>query len=98
MIHKNRANRRYQKAKKVQKRMRMLDELGTRGGTIFEKNVDKVLNKSGNYMAKGGNYTHYGNKSHYGPKTRGDEYGPAERWKASDKRKIDQMDYDEDEF
>lgn len=90
MIHKNRANRRYIKNKKIQKREKLLKELGTRGGTLFEKHIDKI-NKSSGYMSKHGNYTHYGNKSHYGPKTNSKDYGPAKRWSHKDKQQIESM-------
>lgn len=91
MIHKNRGNRRYIENKKIQKRIRMIKELGEQGGTLFEKHLKKI-HKSGGYMSKHGNYTHYGKKSHHGPKTRSNNYGPAEQWSHKDKQQIDDMD------
>ena len=97
MIHKDRGNRRYIKNKKIIKRIKMLKELGEQGGTLFEKHLKKV-HKSGGYMSKHGNYTHYGKKSHYGPKTNSNDYGPAKRWSPKDKKQIDSINEQLDDF
>lgn len=98
MIHKNRANRRYIRNKKIEKRLRLMNELGEQGGSLYEKHVSKIKNKSGGYMSKHGNYTHYGNKSHYGSKVREDRYGPSENWDPKSKRRINEMDDQMKEF
>lgn len=91
MIHRHRGNRRLARAKKIERRKRLLEELGTKGGTLYEKHVEKV-EKSGGYMAKHGTYGHYGQLSHYGEKTRdNDRYGKNESWKHSDQQKLDSM-------
>ena len=98
MIHRHRGNRRLARAKKIARRKRLLEELGTRGGTLYEKHVEKV-EKSGGYMAKHGTYGHYGQLSHYGEKTRdNDRYGKNESWKHSDQQKLDSMNQVADDY
>lgn len=98
MIHKNRKNRRYIRDKKIKKRLRLMKELGSQSGTMYEKHVEKIETKGGGYMAKSGTFTHYSQKSHYGRKTRDrNNYGKSENWKVRDKRQMEDslIDFDE---
>lgn len=98
MIHRHRGNRRLIRAKKIEKREKLLAALGKRRGTLYKRHIEKI-EKSGGYMAKHGNYEHYGYTSHNGEKTRDtDRYGKNESWKHSDQQKIDNMDQVEAEY
>ena len=92
MIHKNRENRRYIRDKKIKKRLKLMRELGEQKGSLYDKHVSKIKEKSGGYMSKHGNFTHYSLKSHYGPKVRERRYGPAENWDPKSRRQFDEMD------
>lgn len=90
MIHKKRENRRYIRNKKIQKRLTTLEELGTRGGLIYEKHIKKISENGGGYMSKHGTLMHYSKGSHSALKTRNKNgYGSSERWSRHDKRQLD---------
>lgn len=78
------------KHKKLNKRKRIMQDMGLRGGTLFERHVDKIEHSLG-YVADG-NIMHYANGSATGEKTRDrDRYGKVERWKHCDGKRIESM-------
>lgn len=84
------AERRRNTRRKLNKRKKMMKDLGLQGGTLYEKHVKKV-EKSAGYMRKG-HVSHFV-QCGFNEKTRDrNRYGKSENWKHAEKQRIDSMD------
>ena len=93
----NIGERRYRAHRKMMRRKRLMDEFGQRGGTVYEKHIEKV-NKSLGYMKDHGNITHYVNVG-FGEKTRDrNRYGKVKRLKHSELKRLTKGLYEDSEI
>lgn len=91
------AERRYRAQKKMNKRKRMLETFGPRGGTTYKRHIEKV-NKSAGYMRDHGNVTHYVQVG-FGEKTRNRKrYGKVRMLSIRDARKNESLNQSEIEY
>ena len=83
-----RAERRYRKRLKIEKRKEILRETGYQTGLLYEKHVDKIKNSDG-YMAKHGTLLHYAMGSVRTEKTRDKKgYSGTNNWSYRDRKKM----------